>query len=72
MIPVIKSFKCRETEKLYHRQPVKRIPADILRVALRKLWMLDAAENLNDLRSPPGNRLEALKLKIDRCSLDVL
>jgi toxin HigB-1 len=61
MIPVIKSFKCRETEKLYHRQPVKRIPADILRVALRKLWMLDAAENLNDLRSPPGNRLEALK-----------
>ena len=58
---MIKSFTCRETRRLYHRQQAKTIPADIQRVALRKLWMLDAAENLEDLRSPPGNRLEALR-----------
>jgi len=57
---MIKSFKCRETEKLFHRQRVRRLPPDLGRVALRKLWLLDAAEALEDLRSPPGNRLEAL------------
>jgi proteic killer suppression protein len=40
---------------------VKRFDARIERVALRKLVMLDAAEVLDDLRIPPGNRLEALK-----------
>ena len=57
---MIKSFKCRETEKLWQRQAVRRLPPDLYRAALRKLWMLDAAEALEDLRSPPGNRLEAL------------
>ena len=58
---MIKSFKCKETERLFHREPRRRIPANLQRSALRKLWLLDAAGNLDDLRSPPGNRLEVLK-----------
>jgi proteic killer suppression protein len=58
---VIRSFKCRETERLFHREPVKKIPSAVQQAALRKLWMLDAAASLQDLQSPPGNRLEALR-----------
>jgi toxin HigB-1 len=57
---VIKSFNCRETEKLFHREKSKKIPASMLNVALRKLWILAAAESLADLQSPPGNQLESL------------
>ncbi|MEO8564170.1 MAG: type II toxin-antitoxin system RelE/ParE family toxin [bacterium] len=46
------------------REPVRRLPAEFLRVMLRKLVALDAAEVLDDLRVPPGNRLE--KLEKDR------
>ena len=59
---MIKSFKCRETEKLYRRDTSKKLPAPIQKAALRKLWILDAAETLEDLQSPPGNRLESLKV----------
>jgi toxin HigB-1 len=58
---VIKSFRDRETERLFLREAVKKIPRDIQRSALRKILMLHAAESLEDLRSPPGNRLEVLK-----------
>jgi proteic killer suppression protein len=58
---VIRSFKCKETERLFNLEPVKRIPAVVQKAALRKLWMLDAAASLQDLQSPPGNRLEALR-----------
>ncbi len=58
---MIISFKCRETEKLYHRELSKKFPSSIQKAALRKLWILDAAETLEDLHSPPGNRLESLK-----------
>ncbi len=58
---MIKSFRCKETERLYYRESIKKIPPTIQRTALRKLWMLDAAVSLDDLKSPPGNRLEALK-----------
>ncbi len=58
---VIKSFRDRDTERLFARQHVKRLPPDLQRVSLRKLRLLDAAENVNDLRVPPGNRLERLK-----------
>ena len=58
---MIKSFKCRETERLFKLETCRRISPDLHRVALRKLWMLDAAERLEDLSRPPGNRLEALK-----------
>lgn len=40
---------------------MKRLPPDLQRTALRKLRLIDAAENINDLRVPPGNRLERLK-----------
>lgn len=57
---MIASFADRETEALFRRERVKRIDPRIQRVALRKLYYLDAAETLEDLRIPPGNRLEAL------------
>ena len=55
----IQSFKCRDTETLHQRHRVARF-ANIERVARRKLDQLDAATTLDFLRSPPGNRLEAL------------
>ncbi|OGR30947.1 MAG: Killer protein, partial [Desulfobacca sp. RBG_16_60_12] len=55
------SFTCKETERLFHREPVKKIASAVQKAALRKLWMLDAAASLQDLQSPPGNRLEALR-----------
>lgn len=58
---MIRSFRDLETERLLRRERSKRLPGDIQRVALRKLVMLDAAVVLDDLRVPPGNRLEALK-----------
>ncbi len=57
---MIKSFRCKETEKVFLRQRSARFPADVYRIALRKLLLLDAAEKLEDLRIPPGNRLEKL------------
>jgi len=60
---VIKSFKCKETEKIFNRAYTKKFPANMQRSALRKLRMLNRAENLNDLNVPPGNRLKALKGK---------
>lgn len=57
---MIRSFKCAETEALFAGGATRRWN-DILNVARRKLDMLDAAQELADLRSPPGNRLEALK-----------
>jgi proteic killer suppression protein len=57
---MIVSFADHETEALFRRERVRRIDSRIQRAALRKLLMLDAAEVLDTLRSPPGNRLEAL------------
>lgn len=58
---VIKSFGDRDTEPLFLREPMRRHPADVQRTMLRKLVVVDAAEALEDLRSPPSNRLEKLK-----------
>jgi proteic killer suppression protein len=58
---VIQSFRSRETEKIWKGTPSRKLPPDIQRAALRKLMILNQAENLNDLRVPPANRLEALK-----------
>lgn len=58
---MIKSFKCKETRKLYHREKSRKFPQEIQRTALKKLWMLDAAPDLESLKIPPSNRLEALK-----------
>ena len=57
---MIKSFKCRETERLFHDSPGRRFRA-IERIARRKLLLLHGAHHLQDLRIPPGNRLEALQ-----------
>ncbi|MEX0875763.1 MAG: type II toxin-antitoxin system RelE/ParE family toxin [Actinomycetota bacterium] len=61
---MIASFGDYATKALFHGtdgRRTRRIPADVRAVALRKLDMLNAAARLMDLRSPPGNRLEALK-----------
>jgi proteic killer suppression protein len=58
---MIKTFKCKDTEKLFNGKWVKKIPTDLQRIALRKLKMLDAATQLDTLKVPPGNRLEALR-----------
>ena len=58
---MIRSFRSREAEALFDRQPVRRLPPDLQRSALRKLRMLNRAESLQNLRVPPTNRLEALK-----------
>jgi proteic killer suppression protein len=57
----IKSFRDRHTEAVFHRTLTKRFGADISKAARRKLVMLDAATRLDDLASPPNNRLEALR-----------
>jgi proteic killer suppression protein len=57
---MIKSFRDRDTERLFLRHALKGFPPDIQRAAGRKLVILDAAEQLDDLRIPPGNRLEKL------------
>jgi proteic killer suppression protein len=57
---VIKSFRCQDTRKLFETGKSARF-GSILKVATRKLTQLEAAATLEFLRSPPGNRLEALK-----------
>lgn len=58
---MIKSFKDPDAERFFRREPVKRLGVELQRSTLRKLRMLDAATSLNDLKVPPGNRLEKLK-----------
>lgn len=58
---MIKSFADPDTERLFRRERVRRFRAELLRPMLRKLVAVDAAERLDDLRVPPGNRLEKLR-----------
>jgi len=58
---LIRSFKNKTTESVAQGRSPKGFPADLVREAQRKLFMLDNADELVDLRTPPGNRLEALK-----------
>jgi len=57
---VIKSFIDKETEKVYSRERSARLPGDIQQIALRKLRMINNAQNIHDLGVPPANRLEKL------------
>jgi proteic killer suppression protein len=57
---MIKRFRDKEAEKLFLRQFSRRFPGSLHRIAWRKLALLDAAERLEDLHVPPGNRLEKL------------
>jgi proteic killer suppression protein len=58
---MIRSYKDAMTETVASGKAPKGFPTDIVKVAVRKLTMIEAAHVLDDLRSPPGNRLEALK-----------
>lgn len=58
---MIESFASKETQKIFLGQISKALPLEIQRTARRKLIYLDDAEDLQDLRAPPGNRLEKLK-----------
>jgi proteic killer suppression protein len=57
---MIRSFRSKETEKIFGRERSQRLPSDIQQVALRKLRMLNRAVTLQDLRMSPANRLEKL------------
>ena len=57
---MIRSFRDREAEFLFHRERSRTLPQSIHRVALRKLRMLHRSQSLQDLRVPPANRLEKL------------
>jgi len=58
---VLRSFGDKETERVWRRERSRRFDQDTQRAALRKLLILDAADSLDDLRVPPGNRLEKLR-----------
>lgn len=61
---MIRSFKDEDSRKVWGRQFVKKIGPELSRAAYKKLLLIDAATDINDLRIPPGNRLE--KLVADR------
>jgi len=67
---MIKTFKNRQAENVFLREAVLRLSQKVYRIALRKLLLLDAADRIEDLRVPPGNRLE--KLAGDRKGLHSL
>ncbi|OFX05156.1 MAG: plasmid maintenance system killer protein [Alphaproteobacteria bacterium RIFCSPHIGHO2_12_FULL_66_14] len=58
---MIVSFRDIETARIWRGERSRRLPSDIQNVALRKLRLLNQSRDLNDLRVPPGNRLEALR-----------
>ena len=62
---MIKSFADEETENIFYGFFSKMFPTSIQKRALRKLMMVDAANNINDLRSPPSNHLEKLSGKLE-------
>ena len=58
---MIKSFACKETEKIFNRSFSDKFPSDIQRIALRKLRMLNRASVSNDFKNPPNNKPEILR-----------
>ena len=58
---MIKTFRCKETEKVFKRQYSRRLPSDIQETAFRKLRILHRSVTVNDLRVPPSNHLEVLR-----------
>jgi len=58
---MIKTFGDKETEKIWNGIYSKKLPSEIQQIARRKLRMINNAQDINDLRVPPGNRLEKLK-----------
>ncbi len=60
---MIRSFKSKEAEKVFNRKHSQKLPTSIQRIAMRKLWMINSAVCIDDLRVPPANHLEALQGK---------
>ena len=60
---MIKTFKCKETEKIFGREYSRKLPRDIQKAAFRKLRMIGRSKTLSDLKIPPTNRLEKLSGK---------
>ncbi len=58
---MIKSFADRDSGLVFGRERCRKLPTEVQRAALRRLLLLDAAESVDDLRIPPGNRLEKLR-----------
>ena len=58
---MIRSFRDKDTARLFAREPVRRWGPEVQHIGLRKLRILDAATRVDDLRAPPGNRLEKLR-----------
>jgi proteic killer suppression protein len=58
---MIRTFRDKDTERVFQRERSRRLSLDVQKVAHRKLVILDAAQTLQDLRVPPGNRLEKLR-----------
>jgi toxin HigB-1 len=58
---MIRSFGDKETKKVYIQERSKKLPVELQERALIKLMLIDAAENISDLKAPPSNRLEKLK-----------
>lgn len=58
---MIASFACKDTEKIWNGRRSRTFPGDIQNRALRKLRQLEVSQSLEDLKNPPGNRLEALR-----------
>ena len=61
---MIQSFGDKSTEDIFHgdnSKEARKIPHDVWKIAFRKLDQINAAKNLDDLKQPPGNRLEALR-----------
>jgi toxin HigB-1 len=59
--PMIRSFKCQDTQRIWQGESTRKFPEEIQNRALRKLRQIDAATRREDLRIPPANRLEILK-----------
>ncbi|MFO8101902.1 MAG: type II toxin-antitoxin system RelE/ParE family toxin [Dehalococcoidia bacterium] len=57
---MIRSFACKETEKIFNRNASAKLPASIQKTALRRLFVLHSAPKLGDLAGNPGNHLEEL------------
>lgn len=57
---MIESFADKNTQRIWNREFVKRIPKDVQRIAYRRLVVLHRSKDLNDVRVPPGNMIEAL------------
>ena len=58
---MIRTFADKSTESVFSDALSKKMPADVLKRARRKLFAIDAAQRIEDLRTPPGNRLHALQ-----------